>query len=219
MQEPRARAGELRLTTLYLTASQPRPRIVEKNIMGAASSQSSTPEVALPPPPSKQPTIGAKFPCCVVHERKLYLVGGRSKHQLDVFDFVKCEWSLIVTVGAGPECFEGANAVVIGDYLYVFGGRDNLFCSSDVYQLNLLGMDFNWKKLIGENGDIPSRKFGAGMVDYDSQWLCVMAGYCGNYLPGNIKRQKGALYDFDHVRDWRCWTNELHTFHIESCEY
>ena len=192
--------------------------------MGTSQSKSTSTEQSSRPPADDispfQPIIGANYPCCIVHEGRLYLVGGRSQHQLDVFDFVKFEWSSIKTVGTGPECFEGASAAVIGDLLYVFGGRGKLFCSADVYQLNLLGVDFKWKKLIAtESDDIPHQKFGAGMVDYDNQWLCVMGGYCGNYRPVDLKRQQGALYHFDAIRDWRCWTNEFHIFHIESCKY
>ena len=169
--------------------------------------------------PSHPNVYGA---CSAVHGGKLYLYGGNytfdrwpSDGTVHVFDFVEFKWTSVQTKGECPHFPSGGSAVVVGDSFYVFGG----FVGGRTATMHALSLvEYEWKLLTSDDSSVkgPSWKDKAGMVDYDNQWFCVMGGYCQSEPA--IARQRGASYHFDSSGTF-CWTNELHTFHIQSCEW
>ena len=100
--------------------------------------------------------------------------------------------------------------------LYTFGGW--LF-SALIHELNLTSMV--WRRLKAQNsGDGPLLKCNAGMVAYGSHMVCVLGGIGKpgreHIINGIYRGQKGAQYDWDSHQ--RCYTNELHLFHVEKCK-
>ena len=209
----------------YSEEEFPSPEMSTASEMGS-DSDSSTPTHGLAP---FEP-LGRRGQWCGVHGDKFYLYGGyagavdlqgSSQGQLDVFDFASCEWSVFATEGDLPKATSGACSTIMGDCLYMFGGWYrgywNADRNADVYELNL--MNFKWKKLTGENcaKGSPLDKDKAAMVDYGNEMLCVTGGY--GHSRSAAKSQKGASFHLDTDSFFQIgWTNELHLFHVKSCE-
>lgn len=171
-----------------------------------------------------QEPIGKRGQWSVVHEGKYYLCGGYSgqvqqspPHEIEVFDFASCTWSVVETRGQVPKTLSGACSAVIGNCLYMFGGWYRGMRNSDVYELSLL--DSSWRKLTEENlKGKPLRKDKAGMVDYGTEMLCIMGGY--GYCEEAFSLQKGSSFHLDPNSFVEIgWTNELHLFHTKKCEW
>ena len=177
--------------------------------------------------------IGKRGACSIVYNGKLYMFGGYSgstsidflpglaeriqTREIIIFDFTECKWSTVRTRGEFPRVITGACATVIGECLYLFGGWYRGYRNADINQLNLETL--TWKKLTYDwmKGG-PMCKDKAGMVDYGEEMLCVMAGY--GYQQDGFVRQEGASYHWDSEFLMElCWTNELHLFHVKTCEY
>ena len=161
------------------------------------------------PEVSEQPgELGA---CSAVYNDKLYMYGVSST-KICVFDFTECKWSTFKTKGNFPRALSGSCATVIADCFYLFGGW--FVKNSDIHKLNLATL--TWKRLTekGMKGR-PMDKDKAGMVDYGEEMLCVTGGY--GDLPDDFVRQRGASYHLD-PSEMMHWTNELHLFHIKTCE-
>lgn len=157
--------------------------------------------------------IGRKGLCSAIHDGKLYILGGypfsQSSSGLDVYDFDQCEWAFAATETPGHPALKisGSVCVVIKDSLYTFGGWMHGNRNADIHELNL--MSFKWRQLEVSNPELgPMLKDKAGIVDYGEEMLCVMGGY-----GDKVNHQKGASYHWD-VDAMKCWTNELHLFHI-----
>lgn len=174
-----------------------------------------------------EPT-GRRGQWSVVYGGKYYLYGGYAGQvtdsarllgdRLDVFDFAKCEWSVIRTEGDCPRTLSGACSVLIGDHLYMFGGWYRGWRNADVHELSLV--DFRWKRLTDdeETKESPLCKDKAGMVDYGNEMLCVTGGYGHSRQYFHV--QRGANYHLDTSSYVEIgWTNELHLFHIKSRKY
>lgn len=169
--------------------------------------------------------LGRRGLCSVVHNGKLYLYGGftsqipltelyQRRDTVDVFDFLKFEWSSRRTEGDLPDTISGSSSAVIGDCLYIFGGWFQGWRNADIHELNLTS--FLCKKLTNDAiKDTPLSKDKAGMVDYGDEMLCVMGGY--GHKEMDFTCQKGASYHWDPQSSWVLgWTNELHLFHTKA---
>lgn len=153
-------------------------------------------------PPNKplEPT-GRRGHWSVVHKGKFYSYGGYAgqvsellAQHLDVFDFGKCEWSVVKTEGDCPRTLSGACSALVGDSLYMFGGWYRGLRNADVHELSLV--DLRWKLLTLRDGEqvkgCPLRKDKAGMVDYGDEMLCITGGY--GYAEQYSPIQKGSSY-------------------------
>lgn len=166
--------------------------------------------------------IGRRGQWSVVYSGKFYLYGGyagqvtdSTTDYLDVFDFSKCEWSVVKTEGNFPTTISGACSALVGDCLYMFGGWYRGWRNADVHELNLA--DFRWKQLTDDEQmkASPMCKDKAGMVDYGNEMLCVTGGY--GYSRQYSRAQRGASYHLDTNSYMEIgWTNEIHLFHIKS---
>lgn len=195
----------------------------------SASSESSDSERDASPTPDHKPLepVGKRGQWSAVYGGKFYVYGGYAGRvftsrrpltdHLDVFDFSKGEWSVMKTEGESPRVVSGACSAVNGDCLYMFGGWYRGIRNADVYELSLV--DLRWKKLTEcDMKDSPLCKDKAGMVDYGSDMLCVTGGYGQSRRAFHSK--KGVSYHLDKTSYFQIgWTNELHLFHIKSCEW
>ena len=181
---------------------------------------------------SKEP-VGRRGGCSFIYNDKFCLYSGysggvaynqRSTAKLEVLDLTSGCWTTEITKGEEedlPKCLSGACCTVTNGCLYVFGGWLAAVRNADVHELNLSTL--TWRKLAARNpGKGPMLKDKAGIVAYGKHMLCVFGGY--GYLSwDHTTGQSGATYDVDreyvHYGMEICWTNELHLFHVPTCEY
>ena len=180
---------------------------------------------------NKEPA-GRRGACSFIYNDKFCLYsgysGGDARHQsstaeLKVLDLTSGCWATEMTKGEGedlPQCLSGACCTVTNDCLYVFGGWLASVRNADIHELNFSTLI--WRKLPAKNrGKGPILKDKAGIVAYGKHMLCVFGGY--GYLSwDHTTGQSGATYhpDREYVRYGLeiCWTNELHLFHVPTCE-
>ena len=177
---------------------------------------------AIHPPASNQYEPQARFGHCTAFiSRNLFMYGGyilgtrysQPPTVVDVFDPATERWNQSTTRGQPPPGFIGASSAVIGVYLYVFGGWDEINFFNSIYQLNTRSLE--WTKLDDVNRrEAPMAKCGAAMVSHNGRVLTVVGGW--GMLPAH--RRRGTEYILDPDFPGRGWTNELLCFNINSSE-
>lgn len=107
----------------------------------------------------------------MIYKDKLFVFGGVSKgnfyekmftikkgkilNDLHVFHFKTFKWEKIKVSGEIPSPREGSCAAILGECLYIFGGREEGKKNTNtMYELNL--NTFVWRH-VPISGDIPSR--------------------------------------------------------------
>ena len=134
--------------------------------------------------------------------------------EVDVFDPATEEWDWITTTGPPPPGFIHASCTVIGIYLYVFGGWNDITYFNNIHQLNTRSIE--WTKLDDVNqGEAPMAKAAAAMVSYNERMLITIGGY--GILPNH--RRTGTEYILHPLRPGRGYTNELLCFDVHSSEF
>ena len=163
-----------------------------------------------------------------IHDEKFYLYHGhngrRDQQREDVlpsYDLRTAEWSEVTTINKAKRAVSGEAVTLVNDKLLAFGG-----CwwdgerSAVVWALDLKTL--GWRECVPSNpseGPMPKDK--AGTVAYGDEMLCVFGGYGDMPSAHNgVIPQRGAQYHTDMTSPRGvCWTNELHLFHIENCEF
>ncbi len=131
----------------------------------------------------------------------------RSK-SLSVYESSTETWSIKPTTGhAHPGLSEGGS-VIVGRYLYSFGGVEESTFYNDMSKLDLETLQ--WSK-VKTTGSQPIRKAGCGLVRVDERTLCCIGGH------GIGPTQPGSTFTRDtRFSDGRGWTNEIHLFDMQD---
>ena len=120
----------------------------------------------------------------IVFKNKIYLIGGIQDGHFDgtvawtdVFDLASGKWE---TLGDAPHARDHFHAAVIGDKMYVSGGRKTSFKTKQVVDLTVAEIDVydfkskQWKTL-PTNHNIPTQRAGSTSVAFKSN-LLVLGG-------------------------------------------
>ena len=176
--------------------------------------------MASPPghPPSQYEPVGRYGHCSAFIDRKHYTYGGDCGaggspplSTVEILDLVTEKWQQIPTTGETPPGHINASCVVIGTYLFHFGGHDEYKYYNTIHCLETSKL--KWRANAADNPrDAPMSKSGAGMVVVGN--ILIISGGNGdlpdhpnpdNYVPN------------PEYEGWG-WTNIVHCFHVDSSE-
>ena len=177
--------------------------------------------MASPPghPPSQYEPVGRWGHCsAIVDGKHCYSIGGHcgaggvpTLTAVDIFHIETELWEQIPTSGEPPPGFWAASCAVIGAHIYHFGGGDGSKYYNTIHCLNTT--DLSWSAVQTFNDqEAPIPKWGSAILAYTN--ILVVAGGYG-ILPQHPHPDK---YVPDPDREGKCWTNELHCFHVDSSE-
>ncbi|XP_071957412.1 gigaxonin-like [Antedon mediterranea] len=86
--------------------------------------------------------IPRMFPCCIVMQKKIFVIGGCS--QSHVYESVECYDPMLKQWKASAPMKERrayASGVAVGDSIFVFGGKRNLMCPSAENRMKFCGSE------------------------------------------------------------------------------
>ena len=142
---------------------------------------------------------------------------GELSSTVEVFDQYLEQWKQLKTTGSPPKgLFHGACCSTPNGDLYVYGGRDRSSHYGGLYKLAMSSQELEWSQLSAEsdpNG--PMRKFGCGMVCFDSKKLAVIGG---RGIPHGPPQPGSTFIKIEGHTDGRGYTNEIHFYDIEECK-
>ncbi len=78
------------------------------------------------------------------------------------FEVATHTWSTVTTTGQAPEARAFHSATLVGDTLYIYGGKKEQTIYKDMYELNLVEMKWSKPKL----GGSPPSRYGQAMIHY-----------------------------------------------------
>ncbi len=160
-----------------------------------------------------------------VDRKKSYIFGGSRESKLEgnVYSFNQQSkgWQAQAVKPEGrphPSLHSGACAS-LGHCLYLYGGEIDANGSDrrpnfqdSLYQLDTASLEWTQRP----NG--PMKMVGSGMISYKDT-LVLLGGY--GYLP-HLNQLKGEFikeHNKKKYTDGRGWTNELHTFNVQTSEF
>ena len=178
----------------------------------------------------KREPVGGRQAYSFIHDGQFYVCHAHrlcecEKEQLlpvRRFDFSSAQWKYVSPAIEAQEregfhyrtkctSVHGMCSAVLGNCAYTFGGLE-WADGYAVHELNLEAMV--WRKLEPQNReDGPIQKEDSGMVVCGDEALCVFGGFgtdTGQHQPG------ATYHPHQHSR---CFTNELHLFHIGTGGY
>lgn len=128
----------------------------------------------------------------VVHERSMYIFGGRSDHDalgdLLEYHFDARSWTVLTTTGTPPSKRWGHSAAVVGERMYVFGGCDGSSCYGDMHEYDFRTRHWALVEVphcLAEDAEVLTSRGFLGMRD-------VLRGR-GGALCGGIDPKSGQL--------------------------
>ena len=126
---------------------------------------------------------------------------------LEILDLVTYEWSEQMTFGDIPEMGKDSFHALMGDKLYLFGGRnDGGFCKG-LYKLDL--NTFKWDNL-SRYSVSPPLSLGGSVTSGTSLFFFGGVGHKINDAKGSYEPCKNLGYDFDY--GWNNYLQEYDTF-------
>ncbi|GMS81058.1 hypothetical protein PENTCL1PPCAC_3233, partial [Pristionchus entomophagus] len=139
----------------------------------------------------------------VVHEGQMIVFGGFEEHdqrfsqETFVYDFDSATWSEMSTTGDRPAWRDFHTAVVIGNEMFVFGGRCDIMgqfhSTKDVYDPLMRALNLTTKKwrVVDTKGEIPSGRRSHSAFHHDGK-MYVFGGF-----NGALNEHYNDLYEFD----------------------
>jgi N-acetylneuraminic acid mutarotase len=117
-------------------------------------------------------TANLELAQAVLHENKIFVFGSATNNSLHTFDLIESQWSQAVsTTGTAPSTRTYFSWRVVGDYAYLFGGRNpSNVRLNDLYRLNLLTL--HWEAL-SPSGTAPTIRDSAAMGYHDGRLYIV----------------------------------------------
>ena len=117
----------------------------------------------------------------------LYLFGGCDLdtvcyNDLQVYNYRDSKWTEVQTTGSAPGVREGHIAVLIGYYLYIYGGTSLTEVLGDVFKLNLNLLE--WEE-VTLGGSAVARAYHAGVL-HDHGLIFIFGGYTDAGLSSEI---------------------------------
>ena len=134
--------------------------------------------------------------------------------KVDVFNLSTIEWTKTATTGTPPAGVKDYGTAVIGQDMFVFGGRcDGGECShNELYAIN--SDSKVWRKIPCTNG--PMEKYSCGFISYSYQgtdYLLALGG-AAEKQPTQQQQQ----YSLYIPRGSYYYTNEIHTMEMTSSQ-
>ena len=134
--------------------------------------------------------------------------------KVDVFNLSTIEWTKTATTGTPPAGVMDYGTAVIGQDMFVFGGRcDGGKCShNELYAINTYSKV--WRKIPCTDG--PVEKSGCGFISYSYQgtdYLLALGGIAGKQP---TQQQQHSLCIPDGYGGY--YTNEIHTMEMTSSQ-
>ncbi len=129
---------------------------------------------------------------------------------LSVYECSTETWTMKpTTLPAHPGLGKGCS-ILVGRYLYVFGGANGSTYYNDMSKLDLDTLQ--WSK-VQTTGSQPIRKAGCGLVRVNERTLCCIGGRGFGFGP----TQSGSTFIRNTIySDGRGWTNEIHLFDLQD---
>ncbi|GMR60158.1 hypothetical protein PMAYCL1PPCAC_30353, partial [Pristionchus mayeri] len=146
----------------------------------------------------------------VVYNGQMIVFGGfeeqdqRFSQETFIFDFESATWSEMATMGDRPAWRDFHTAVVIGDDMFVFGGRCDIMgqyhSTRDVYDEKMRALNLKTQKwrVVETKGEIPSGRRSHSAFQYDGK-MYVFGGF-----NGALNEHYNDLYEFDPRTEF--WT-------------
>ena len=135
--------------------------------------------------------------------------------KVDVFSLSACEWTKTATTGTPPAGVIDYGTAVIGQDMFVFGGKCDLEGRCSHNQLYSLNSDNKmWRKILCTDG--PMEKYGCGFISYSyqgSDYLLALGGTAGKQP--TQQQQQHSLY---LLHGGSYYTNEIHTMEMTSSQ-
>ena len=133
--------------------------------------------------------------------------------KVDVFSLSTLEWTKTATTGTPPAGVKNYGTALIGQDMFVFGGRCNLGkCShNELYALNTNSKV--WRKIPCTDG--PLEKYSCGFISYSYQgtdYLLALGGKAGKRPTQQQQHSLYILYGGSYI------TNEIHTMEMTSSQ-
>ena len=134
--------------------------------------------------------------------------------KVDVFSLSAFEWTKTATTGTPPAGVKNYGTAVIGQDMFVFGGRCAIggkCCHNELYALNT-GSEV-WRKIPCTDG--PMEKYGCGFISYSHQGTDYLLALGGKAVKQPTQQQ--------HSQYIPCYgggyyTNEIHTMEMNSSQ-
>ncbi|GMT11838.1 hypothetical protein PFISCL1PPCAC_3135, partial [Pristionchus fissidentatus] len=139
----------------------------------------------------------------VVYNDQMIIFGGfeeadqRFSQETYVFDFATAKWEEMATMGERPRWRDFHTSVVMGEEMYVFGGRCDIMgqyhSTRDVYDEDMWALNLHtrkWRRL-ETKGEIPSGRRSHSAFCYDGK-MYVIGGF-----NGTVNAHYNDLHSFD----------------------
>ncbi|XP_067119507.1 kelch domain-containing protein 2-like [Centruroides vittatus] len=134
--------------------------------------------------------------------------------ELWIYDPLTEKWLLKICHGTPPPGTSGATAVMVSDYMYLFGGYCDNGNTNDLYRLNLETLEWTYIEPKG-SPPTPSDK----MVGWEYKDKLYFFGEFGVLPTFGIKKQPDFQFVLDPTTPWmyrRGWNNQLVMFDTEK---
>ena len=130
-----------------------------------------------------------------------------------MFNLSTIEWTKTATTGTPPAGVKEYGTAVIGQDMFVFGGRCDLgeCCHNELYALNSASKV--WRKIPCTDG--PIEKFGCGFISYCYQGTDYLLALGGEAVKQPTQQQQHSLYI---PRGRYYYTNEIQTMEMNSSQ-
>ena len=130
-----------------------------------------------------------------------------------MFSLTTLEWTKITTTGTPPAGVKDYGTAVIGQDMFVFGGRcDGGRCiHNELYALNSASKV--WRKISCTDG--PMEKYSCGFISYSYQGTDYLLALGGRVGKQPTQQQQHSLYIPWYVG---YYTNEIHTMEMTSSQ-
>ena len=133
--------------------------------------------------------------------------------KVDVFSLSAFEWTKVATTGTPPAGVMKYGTAVIGQDMFVFGGRCDYGGRCSHNELYAFNTDSKvWRKISCTDG--PMEKYGCGFISYSYQGTDYLLALGGKAMKQPTQQQQHSLYI--HYGYGGYYTNEIHTMEMSS---
>ena len=131
--------------------------------------------------------------------------------KVDVFSLPTLEWTKSSTTGTPPAGVMNYGTAVIGQDMFVFGGRRDKRINNELYALNTDSKV--WRKIPCTDG--PVNKSSCGFISYSYQGTDYLLALGGMTVKQPTQQQQHSLY-IPYYSSY--YTNEIHTMEMNTSQ-
>ena len=131
-----------------------------------------------------------------------------------MFNLSTIEWTKTATTGTPPAGMMNYGTAVIGQDMFVFGGRCDGLGKCSHNELYAIKIDSKvWRKIPCTDG--PMEKYGCGFISYSNQGTDYLLALGGAAEKQPTQQQQHSLY-IPYLDSY--YTNEIHTMEMTSSQ-